>query len=163
MPTYNAQDFVTLFRKAGAPDAVITFMVAQTSLESGNFKSNQLVNFNNASGITFANNPKKQKNAKKGNPLPENPQYFYAHFDTLQDWANDYVRVLNIGSAKPLQQTTLDNYFNALLRNKYFPAEKAKQYATALNKLYKKYGNVLSNNITPLLITTFIVLIILNR
>lgn len=162
MPTYNAQDFVTLFKRAGAPNTAIPFMIAQTALESGNFTSNQLINYNNASGITWINSPK-QKNAERGLPLPENPKYYYAHFDTLQDWANDYVRVLNLGIAKPLQATTLNEYFNRLLRNKYFPEEKAKQYAKALTSLYKKYSTKIDLNIVPLLVTTIIVILVLNR
>jgi hypothetical protein len=141
MATYTAQDFVNVFTKAGVNPSILPFLVAQVAHETGNFKSKLLRDHNNGSGITWINNSKVQKNAKKGRPLPEDPRYFYAKFDTLQDWAIDHVRVLNRKS-KPIQATNVDDFVSRLKANGYFTAP-IEIYKKAVAKFYNQYKNIL--------------------
>lgn len=138
---YTAQDFVNVFTKAGANPAILPYLVAQVAHETGNFKSKLLRDHNNGSGITWINNPKIQKNATKGRPLPEDPRYFYAKFDTLQDWANDHVRILSRKS-KPIQATNVDDFVNRLKADKYFTAP-IEVYKKAVAKFYNKFKDIL--------------------
>lgn len=137
---YSAQDFINVFNKAGVNANILPFVVAQVAHETGNFKSKLLADHNNGSGITFINKPNVQKNAVKGRPLPENPKYFYAKFDTLQDWANDHVRVLKLKS-KPIEATNVDDFVNRLKANGYFTAP-IELYKKAVTKFYNQYKNL---------------------
>jgi hypothetical protein len=141
MAQYKAQDFVNVFSKAGVNANILPFLVAQVAHETGNFKSKLLADHNNGSGITWINNPKIQKNASKGRPLPEDARYFYAKFDTLQDWAIDHVRVLKRGT-KPIEATNVDDFVDRLKANKYFTAP-IEVYKKAVNKFYNQFKNIL--------------------
>lgn len=138
---YSAQDFVNVFTKAGVNANILPFVVAQVAHETGNFKSKLLQDHNNGSGITWIDKPNVQKNAVKGRPLPEDPRYHYAKFDTLQDWAIDHVRVLKRGS-KPIEATNVDDFVDRLKANKYFTAP-VELYKKAVAKFYNQYKNLL--------------------
>lgn len=135
----TAARFARMFTELNAPPLVVPFLVAQVAYETGDFKSKLLKDHNNASGIVWTGKST-QKNATKGRPLPEDPRYFYAKFDTLNDWARDYLRVLNLRS-KPIQATTADDFITRLKANGYFTAPQ-ELYKKGFDKYLKKYGKI---------------------
>jgi hypothetical protein len=140
----TAAEFARIFTGLGAPAAAVPYMVAQTAYETGDFKSKLLKDHNNASGIVWTGKAT-QKNAIKGRPLPEDPRYFYAKFDTLQDWARDYIRVLNL-KTKPIQATTPEDFVKRLKANGYFSAP-LEQYKKGFDKYLTKYGKIAAPSI----------------
>jgi hypothetical protein len=137
---YTATDFYNMFSSL-VPDHILPYIVAQVAHETGDFKSKLLYDHNNATGITFANNSKLQKNAKKGRPLPEDSRYNYAIFDSINDWAIDYIRLIKRGKNKPMEAKDIDEYINRLKANNFFTAN-IDLYKTAVKKFIKKYGNI---------------------
>jgi uncharacterized FlgJ-related protein len=138
---YTAQDFANMFASIGIPENKIAWLVAQVAHETGNFKSKLLYDHNNATGITFANNSKLQKNATKGRPLPEDGRYNYAKFDTLKDWSVDYVRLINRGKNKAIEATTVEEYLRRLKANNFFTAT-IESYTAGVKNFLKKYGTI---------------------
>lgn len=158
---YTAQDFYNLF--AGkVPANILPFIVAQVAHETADFNSRLLYDHNNATGITFANKPKMQKNAVKGRPLPEAPQYNYARFDTLNDWAVDYLRLINKGKNKPLAALTVDDYIVRLKANNFF-TDTIERYTAGVKKYLKKYSKlkpVVTGGAISLMLIIFAVVLI---
>lgn len=112
----NLKKVVAALIAAGASGKELLFLLAQVAHETGTFEKGIFASHNNASGITWANKPY-QKNATKGNPLPENPKYFYAKFATLADWAKDYIRI----AGKAVKSSnTLSEYAQKLKDQKYY-------------------------------------------
>jgi hypothetical protein len=148
---YTAQDFANLFASIGIPKEKISWLVAQVAHETGDFKSKLLYDHNNATGITFANNKKLQKNATKGRPLPEAPKYNYAKFDTLKDWATDYVRLINRGKIKPIEAPTVEEYLIRLKRNGFFEAT-LESYTAGVKRFLKKYQKITPSAGIPVLL-----------
>jgi hypothetical protein len=136
---YTAQDFANIFSGLGVPANKVAWLVAQVAHETADFKSKLLYDHNNASGIVFTGR-KTQKNATKGRPLPEAPQYNYAMFATIKDWAIDYLRVLNLRN-KPIAANTPDEFINRLKANGYFTAN-IDAYKKSFLKYLAKYGKV---------------------
>ena len=135
----TAAMFARMFTELSAPSKVIPYLVAQVAYETGDFKSKLLKDHNNASGIVYTGRAS-QKNATKGRPLPEDGRYFYAKFTTLNDWAKDYMRVLNL-KAKPILATTPDDFITRLKSNGYFTAP-VEQYKRGFDKYLKKYSKI---------------------
>jgi len=137
----NAQNFANLFLRIGVNQQLIPILVAQVAHETKNFTSYGLTKRNNGSGIIWINKPY-QRNATKGDPLPEDSKYNYANFDTLQDWANDYVRILSRGGDQaPIKQTNIKDFVAALKNIKYFTANE-NTYQKAVQKFYDIYKNI---------------------
>jgi hypothetical protein len=134
----TAAMFARIFTELSAPAKVIPYLVAQVAYETGDFKSKLLKDHNNASGIVFTGRAS-QKNAVKGRPLPEDGRYFYAKFATLNDWAKDYMRVLNL-KAKPIQANSPDDFITRLKSNGYFTAP-VELYKKGFERYLKKYGS----------------------
>jgi hypothetical protein len=158
---YKAQDFYNLF--AGlVPANILPYIVAQVAHETADFNSRLLYDHNNATGITFANKPKLQKNAIKGRPLPEAPQYNYAKFASLNDWAVDYLRLINRGKNKPLEALTIEDYVARLKANKFF-TDTVERYTAGVKRYLKKYGKikpVVTGGAITLLLIIFAVVVI---
>lgn len=99
--TYNKDNFYNILKalvSVGYTGKDLLFALAQSAHETKNYTNDKIVSHNNPSGITFANNPAKQKNATQGRVLPEYKdkpkKYYYAKFNTLHDWAVDYNRIV---------------------------------------------------------------------
>ena len=135
----TAREFARMFTALNVAPPVVPLLVAQVAYETGDFKSKLLKDHNNASGIVWTGKAS-QKNATKGRPLPEDPRYNYAKFDTLNDWARDYIRVLNL-RAKPIQATTADDFITRLKANGYFTAP-VEQYKKGFERYLRKYGKI---------------------
>lgn len=130
---------------AGVKDPQLNFALAQMLYETGNFtnKSHVAAVDNNYSGIMFINNPAKQKNATRGTAFPASEgKYYYAHFATVKDWANDFVRILSLNN-KPINAIDLKDYVSRLSKNKYFVPNTGQAFVNYYNGL-KKYMALLS-------------------
>lgn len=124
----NAKKVLNALAMAGANPTVIPFLMSQVAHETGNFDSNLFRTHNNASGITFTTSGR-QKNATRGNPLPLNEQpivngkrvtrYYYARFNSLKDWAIDYLRI--VGNTV-LNSKDIVEYARKLRERKYYTA-----------------------------------------
>lgn len=137
---YTAQDFYNMF--AGlVPANILPYIVAQVAHETADFNSKLLYDHNNATGIIFANKPAVQKNATKGRVLPEDIRYNYAKFDSIKDWAVDYVRIINRGKNKPLTATTVEEYVNRLKAKGFFTAT-LESYLAGVKRYMKKYSKL---------------------
>ena len=162
----NALKFANLFYSIGVPVEKIPFLLAQVAHETGNFKSKQLLKNNNASGIVFANKPNLQKNAtNSGDVLPETSDshpYYYAKFATLKDWAVDYLRILNRGKNKPLEQSTIEGFVAALKANGYFTASE-ELYLKAVKKFHEIYKDIKVVNLLPFILIAAGALYFLSR
>ena len=118
----NARKVAAALSAAGLSGNTLVMALAQVAHETAGFKDSKIITHNNASGITFANNPKKQLNATKGNPLPESPKYNYAKFGTLNDWAKDYLRIVGSSLKK---STDSAQYALRLANQKYYEIGRA--------------------------------------
>ena len=109
---------------AGAPANKLNWLIAQLSFETSNFSSVEALQDNNLSGITYQNGA--IQNATQGNPMPasESATGHYAHYNNLDDWATDYLRILNtVGPARPLDATNVTDFVGALKQNGYFTGD----------------------------------------
>jgi len=131
--------------KAGLPKEKLSFVLPQLALESDHFKSHVFLSDNNPSGITFINNSKRQKNAVEGQKMPKADSLtgHYAKFLTIEDWAIDYLRILNSYSSKPLQATNIQDFSKRLKMNGYYQADE-KQYTKILISINKFYQPLLT-------------------
>ena len=104
----------------GAPADKLGWLIAQLSIESSNFTSPLSTNYNNFGGIKFYN--QNTPGVSDGDVSPEGDDY--AYYDSIDDFAKDYLRTLNtVGAARPLQQTTPENFVQALKTNGYFTGD----------------------------------------
>lgn len=119
--------------------------LAQILLETGQFTAKSTVAKlnNNYSGIKWLNAPR-QKNASKGSPVPPGersttkPNWslnWYAKFDTGKDWAVDYLRILSLGTKKPILAATPDEFVDRLKANRYFGGD-INSYKKNVNYFY---------------------------
>ena len=77
---------------------------------------------NNASGIIYTGSPGQKANgATKGSKRMSIEGGYYAKFDTLNNWAKEYYRILNKG-AMPLKATSPEDFATRLKQNGYFTA-----------------------------------------
>lgn len=140
MPTKINQDnlkkVAAALSNAGLSGNTLVLALAQVAHETAGFNNQKIATHNNASGIVFANNPKKQLNATRGNPLPEAPKYNYAKFATLTDWAKDYLRIVGTNLKKSADTS---QYALRLANQKYY--EVSPRYPNAI----KNYSAGLAN------------------
>ena len=144
----NIQEVKQLLINAGFPNNSLLFALAQCCFESGGVEFNSPVDLanNNLTGITYANGEGWQHNATCGTPMPPQDSLtgHYAHFATMQDWANDFHRIVHAQFSwnrlgRPIEATTLEDYVARLKDNHYFQADES----VYLNGL-KHYLNILN-------------------
>lgn len=122
----------------------IKMVLAQILTETGVFSSSSNVFDlnNNASGILYTGSKGQIANgATKGSKRMSIEGGYYAKFDTLQNWAKEYYRVLNRG-AMPLKAIDINDFAVRLKQNNYFTAP-LKEYQKNLvfyNNYLTKYG-----------------------
>lgn len=132
-------------KNAGLDPTRLKFALSQLLLETGQFtKDSQVATLNNnLSGIRYINKPYQKATQGSAVPISErvqpasNPLNYYAKFSTLQDWANDYKRILSIKS-KPIAANDLNEFNNRLALNGYYDTRRpnAKQNYLNLLKFY---------------------------
>jgi hypothetical protein len=159
MANYDAQYFANLFARIGVSSDKIPYLLAQVAHETGNFNlsaSKQLRDHNNASGIVWSNTVNQKKYATKSdseipetiNNGSEGNHYFYAQYDSLDNWAKDYIRILN-NHGNALQAISIEDFLNRLYNNgvKSYFSSTYDSYSAAVNKWYNKYKSIKPNNI----------------
>jgi hypothetical protein len=160
----NLSKIANALKGAGLTGNALALALAQAAHESANFNDPKIITHNNASGITWSNRAS-QKNATKGNPLPEAPKYNYARFATLTDWAKDYLRIVK---KSLLSSNTPGEFATKLKEQKYYTAPLA-LYAKALQNQLKAVQNQISKikpttiPIVPLLVFAAIGLFFLTK
>lgn len=125
---------------AGLSPDIATFAAAQSAFETNGWKSNVFKQNNNLSGITWINKP--YQKATKGTKKPEGG--YYAHYANMNDWANDFKRVISIGGAgAAIHATDLQDYVDRLYKNHYFTSSPGPYY-TALKTILQVAGDMQS-------------------
>ena len=151
----------SLFQKTGFPANSIKFAVAQALHETGN-KIDQALEKggNNWSGITWINDMNLQKHAKRGTLKPQRDWYrpnvaeYYAAFDTIEDWAIDFKRIISRNNGlkgRPIEATNITDYATRLKANGYYGAPLL-DYQKALNYWLEKIKTIIPTNSTTILI-----------
>ena len=147
---------------AGLKDFKLELALTQVAHETGDFDSSVFNENNNASGIMYINNSKKQKNATKGKPFPSKEgKYFYANFKSLDDWAKDFIRIVQ----NYLNKATIINEYASLLKENKYYTDNVSNYLKGLNFNYNKllkgdYFKV-STKTTAILIVYILVVILI--
>lgn len=132
----NAKKVASALIFAGATPVSLPFLMAQVAHETGDFDSNVYRNNNNMSGITYINKPSKQKNASRGTALPKSEwsspdkPIYYAKFNTLTDWAKDYLRL--VGS--PVQKAKSIEEYAKMLKDRGYYTATLKEYTDSMKK-----------------------------
>jgi len=127
----------TSLKNAGLPTDKLKFVLPQLAFETGHFKSSVYQLDNNLSGITYAGQPL----ATKGQKMPKNESLtgYYAHFKSIDDWAKDYLRIMqNVGKYRPLEASNISEFAHRLKLNGYYTADE-KQYTNGLISIQKIY------------------------
>lgn len=124
----NAKKVLQALINAGAKPDVIPFLMSQVAHETGDFDSPVFNKDNNASGIIYIGKPTKQLNATKGTKRKASEGGNYAKFNTLTDWAKDYLRI--IGTA-PSKATNIVEYAKLLKARGYY-TDTLENYTKAL-------------------------------
>lgn len=127
-------DLKQLLISVGFPASTINLFVAQVLHETGGPKFNSAVALqnNNLSGIKWIN--ASFQKATQGIKSPEGN--YYAKFDTVQDWAKDYKRILSFGS-KPINAKDSTDFATRLRQNTYF-TDTVGNYLNGLNYWLKQ-------------------------
>lgn len=141
--------------RAGLKEPQLKYALAQLLFETGRFtaKSKVATENNNFSGIKWLN--KKYQKATRGTLAPpservadiNSPINYYAKFETIDDYAKDFVRILSLQraanlSGKPITATTLTAYSDRLALNGYFDgntAQKRLNYYKGLKKYFDMF------------------------
>lgn len=162
-----AQNALTnALKSKGVSLRLLPTMLQQVLHEAGGFKfaskaSDLAKTDNNLSGIMFINKPK-QKNAVRGSQMPLKDTggkvAYYANFLTVQDWANDYIRILSEYKSKPLEATDEADFAKRLKDSGYYGAT-YESYLAALKSwaaTVKKYAQKINFSDGSIQATLFI-------
>lgn len=134
--------------KQGLSGNKLQFAMAQVAHETGGFNSRVSTVDNNFSGIKYIGKPLVQKNASKGSKSPEKNSY-YARFSNVNDWARDYIRILNNSSA--LAAKNITDFSQRLKKGGYF-TDSIENYTKGLIAWSKQMGMPVSiQMVMPLL------------
>lgn len=117
------------------------YSIAQIALETNDLNSHLIKDDNNLSGIMFINKPGIQKNAVRGSKRPASEGGNYARYNTVKDWAVDYIRILKSGPGQPYAATSLSDFANRLAANGYWDVKRVPipRYLAGLTRYYDKY------------------------
>lgn len=127
-----AQVLARELKRRNLPATKLPLLMHQLAVETAGFTSG-LVSDNNLSGIKFFG----QKQATQGRPVPKSEFVkgakfgnYYAKYDTLQQWAEDYINVLQ-KHGHSLDASSLEDFAARLKNAGYFQA-KLEDYIKAL-------------------------------
>jgi hypothetical protein len=133
----------TALKSAGLDDERIGWVMGQIAYETGHYKNQGTIKDNNLSGIKYYGQP----GASPGSPAPKsegpNP---YAHYKSIQDWANDYLRIMkSVGKYRPLEASSVEEFVTRLKKNGYFGGDLASYISgvKSLSKFYKPFISIL--------------------
>lgn len=131
---------------AGIPANKLDLVLSQIIHESNYFTSNAYLIDKNPSGITWNIKYNKRPGASVGRKRPAGEGGNYVKFDTYENAAKDYARILNIntGFGRPIDSTNFVQYADLLKKNKFYTAKQADYTAgmkAAITRL-KKWINL---------------------
>jgi hypothetical protein len=155
----KASEIISALKKAGIKDSFLPVLLGQVANETAYkgvpFNSPVSQNNNNYSGITWINKKAVQKGANKGTMLnlkeTKGKAYYYAKFDTLQDWANDYARILSIGHNPPIKAINTTDFVSRLKENRYF-TDSVETYLKNVNYWLAKFKDIKPVQTIPFII-----------
>jgi hypothetical protein len=144
----KAAQIVAALKTAGFKPVIVPILLGQIANETAYkgvpFNSPVSQKNTNYSGITWINKPT-QKNAVKGSQLnikeTKGKPVYYAKFNSLQDWANDYFRILSGGKNSPLSTTDTAIFVNRLKERGYF-TDDTTTYLKNVNYWLDKFKNI---------------------
>lgn len=120
----------------GLNPAKLTWVMAQLAFETAHFASTVALVDNNLSGIKYY----KQKGATRGTKAPANEGDYYAHYNNYNEWARDYLRILNtVGKQRPLDAASPEDFVRKLKENNYFSGNLT-NYIKGVLQLSEYYG-----------------------
>lgn len=146
--------FITsLLINAGFNPVAIPLFVTQIMLESAWLTSPHTLFDNNLSGIKLASSPtakafQKQLGVTQGRKAGYNEGNYHAKYPSLAAWAQDYKRILNMGS-NPLQALDPSTFVNRLYQNGYFTKEGLTNYNKGFVATFNGIKKTLSNITSP--------------
>ena len=118
--------WVNLLKKNNVKEFIIPYAIAQMINETGWF-SNKSYNIDrNPGGVTWNDNYVKfasqRPGTSKGSLRPSNEGGNYVHYDSWDNSAKDWLRVLNLnrgGKGRPLEAANITDYVTRLIANGY--------------------------------------------
>jgi hypothetical protein len=117
--------WVELLKKQNVPDYLIPYCIAQIITETGWFNNKSYKLDRNPAGVTWGPNYIKyaaqRPGTSKGSLRPGSEGGNYVHFDSWDNAAKDYTRVLrkDSGLGKPLEAPNITDYVARLIKNGY--------------------------------------------
>lgn len=140
---------------------LVPLAIAQIAHETAGFTSRVSVELYNLSGIKYINKP--YQKATKGTLSPEGN--YYAKYESYNDWAVDYLRILSLGY-KPINATNIRDFAYKLKQNNYY-TDSASNYIAGMEAWDNKLSNVLKEilsekkNYTAIITVVLVIVIIL--
>lgn len=139
MSAANSSDFASIINQTltllGMNSEIAGYVTAQSAFETNNFNSPLFMNYNNAFGMTFANQPNASGQVKAGN-------YIYAVYNTVQDSVKDLKRWYDSNRLShflnPLFINSLSDYVAFLKQCNYFESDEA-AYLAGCQRYYDLY------------------------
>jgi flagellum-specific peptidoglycan hydrolase FlgJ len=133
LATQRAVSAGTALLSAGLPPTFLALALAQIAHETAGFWSRVMEEDNNLSGIMYIGKPDVQRNATPGRRFPasESSTARYAHFDTVKDWARDYIRIISRGAQPPIAASDAATLAQRLKANGYY-TDTVSNYTAAL-------------------------------
>ena len=108
----------TALKSLGLDDERISWVMSQIAFETGHYKNQGTLKDNNLSGIKFYGQPGATPGSKAPSSEGTNP---YAHYESILDWAKDYIRIMNkVGKYRPLEASSVEEFVTRLKKNGYF-------------------------------------------
>lgn len=121
----NIPLWVDLMKKNNVKSFIIPFGIAQIINETGWFGNKSYNVDRNPGGVTWNSNyvtfASQRPGTSKGSLRPANEGGNYVHYDSWDNSAKDWIRVLNrdTGLGKPLDAANIDQYVARLIKNGY--------------------------------------------
>jgi len=128
---------------AGLPKNVLPWSLGQIHLESGGLTNRGSSDLNNYSGITYTDS------GDQVNSVPDPSGSAFAKFVGVwpdMSWAKDYVRILSMGAASPINASSASEFGMRLVANGYTSTDRD-TYANTIISLSEQMGGVADSSV----------------
>jgi hypothetical protein len=122
----NVPMWVELLKKNNVKDFIIPYAISQMINETGWFNNKSYILDRNPGGVTWSEkyiiDSKNRPGTSKGTLRPSGEGGNYVHYDTWDNSAKDWVRILNSnrgGKGRPLESLNITDYVSRLIANGY--------------------------------------------
>lgn len=116
-----------------------SYLYAQMMTESAQGSSHEAKADNNYGGITWSDSMKGTKGLSRGDARPSGEGGHYVHFDSVQDYANYYAKMLNGSNYKNLKGSKSLSDFNHNLKTDHYYTASESSYLPLLQAQIKSY------------------------